>query len=125
MTQLHLALLEFESSRRKLETAETYLDVSRGISDLVQREEQSNSSGQLQVIKERLNALVAELRRDLAYAQIQNAFARIFKSMGLDPYPAEAKRPRVWLKRLRSANYSGSRGISQRLYCLLMIKTPG
>ena len=93
LTQLHLALLEFESSGRKLETAETYLDVSRGISDLVQREEQSNSSGQLQVIKERLNALVAELRRDLAYAQIQNAFARIFKSMGLDPYPAEAKTP--------------------------------
>ena len=93
LTQLHLALLEFESSERKLATAKNYLDVSRGISDLVQRQEQSDSQGQLQVIKERLNALVAELRRDLAYAQIQNAFARIFKSIGLDPYPRGPETP--------------------------------
>ena len=31
-----------------------------------------------------------ELRRDLAYAQIQNAFARVFQSIGLDPYPVSA-----------------------------------
>lgn len=91
LTQVHLALLEFESADRKLGTAKNYLDVSRGISVLVQRQEQSDSSGQLQVIKEQLNALVAELRRDLAYAQIQNAYARIFKSMGLNPYPTEAQ----------------------------------
>lgn len=93
LTQVHLAVMEFRSSERKLETARNYLSVSRGISDLVARQEESDNSGELQVIKERLNALVAELRRDLAYAQIQNAFARIFKSMGLNPYPSEAETP--------------------------------
>ena len=87
LTQVHLAALEFKASESKLETAKNYLDVSRGISDLVTRQASSGSVGELQAIKERLNALVAELRRDLAYAQIQNAFARIFSSIGLDPYP--------------------------------------
>jgi hypothetical protein len=93
LTQVHLSVLQFEHSRRKLETARNYLDVSRGIADLVERQEASDSGGRLQVIKERLNSLVAELRRDLAYAQVQNNFARIFKSMGLDPYPRRASTP--------------------------------
>ena len=93
LTQVHLAVLEFRHSQRKLETAKNYLDVSRGISELVERQQETESRGRLQVIKEQLNALVAELRRDLAYAQIQNAFARIFKSMGLNPYPGAAESP--------------------------------
>ncbi|MEF8833277.1 MAG: TolC family protein [Halofilum sp. (in: g-proteobacteria)] len=93
LTQVHLSVLQFEHSRRKLETARNYLDVSRGIADLVERQKESDSGGRLQVIKERLNSLVAELRRDLAYAQVQNNFARIFKSMGLDPYPRQASTP--------------------------------
>ncbi|GAB3673569.1 hypothetical protein GCM10028792_09340 [Salinisphaera aquimarina] len=87
LTQVHLAALDFQASERKLETAKEYLDVSRSISDLVVRQASTGSVGELQVIKERLNALVAELRRDLAYAQIQTSFARVFKTMGLDPYP--------------------------------------
>lgn len=93
LTQVHLATLEFQHSKRKMRTAREYLDVSRGISELVRRQQESESGGRLQVIKERLNALVAELRRDLAYAQIQNTHARIFKSMGLDPYPHHADTP--------------------------------
>ncbi|MDZ7788662.1 MAG: TolC family protein [Halofilum sp. (in: g-proteobacteria)] len=93
LTQVHLATLDFEHSKRKMRTASEYLDVSRGISELVRRQQESDSGGRLQVIKERLNALVAELRRDLAYAQIQNTHARIFKSMGLDPYPHHADTP--------------------------------
>lgn len=93
LTQVHLATLEFEHAERKIDTASEYLDVSRGISDIVEREQAAASGGELQVIKEQLNALVAELRRDLAYAQIQNAFARIFKTMGLDPYPTDAETP--------------------------------
>lgn len=93
LTQVHLATLEFQHSKRKMRTAREYLDVSRGISELVERQQESDSGGRLQVIKERLNALVAELRRDLAYAQIQNTHARIFKSMGLDPYPHHADTP--------------------------------
>lgn len=90
LTQVHLAALQFRANEQDLTTAENYLDVSRNISTLVTNQASSGSIGQLTAIKERLNSLVAELRRDLAYAQIQNAFARVFQSIGLDPYPVSA-----------------------------------
>ena len=93
LTQVHLSVLQFEEARRKLGTAREYLDVSRSISDLVADQSDTDGAGRLQVIKEELNALVAELRRDLAYAEVQNNFARIFKSIGLDPYPQRAQSP--------------------------------
>lgn len=117
LTQVHLAALDFRASERKLDTAKDYLDVSRSIAGLVGRQEASGSVGQLQVIKERLNSLVAELRRDLAYAQVQNAFARIFKSIGLDPYPREAGTPEALalaLENRRAAWESGQIGVVAR-----------
>ncbi|MBH02622.1 MAG: transporter [Xanthomonadales bacterium] len=90
LTQVHLAALEYRSAREQLATSTNYLRVSRSISDLVYNQSQAGSTGQLTAIKEQLNALVAELRRDLAYASLQNAFARIYQSIGLDPYPKDA-----------------------------------
>jgi hypothetical protein len=36
-----------------------------------------------------MNTLVAEAKRDIAFASAQNAFANVFASMGLDPYAAD------------------------------------
>ncbi len=36
-----------------------------------------------------MNALVAEARRDIAYASLQNSFANIYASIGTDPLPVE------------------------------------
>ncbi len=44
-------------------------------------------TGELELIRENLNTLLAELRRDVAYADLQNSFGRIFVSMGLDLVP--------------------------------------
>ncbi|MES1927175.1 outer membrane efflux protein [Salinisphaera sp. T31B1] len=87
LTQVHLAALQYQASQDTLDTAEQYLGVSRNISELVDRQSSAGGVGQLTVIKEQLNALVAELRRDLAYARIQNATARVYQSIGLDLYP--------------------------------------
>ena len=87
LTQVHLAQLKYMAASRDLGTAQNYLQVSRNISDLVTQQSRSGSIGELTAIKEQLNSLIAELRRDLAYAQIQNAYARVYQSIGLDPYP--------------------------------------
>lgn len=87
LTQVHLAQLKYVAADRDLGTAQNYLQVSRNISDLVTQQSRSGSIGELTAIKEQLNSLIAELRRDLAYAQIQNAYARVYQSIGLDPYP--------------------------------------
>lgn len=88
LTQVHLATLQFQNATERLDTAKHYLSVSRNISDLVTNQANAGSVGQLTAIKEQLNSLVAELRRDLSYAEIQNAYARIYQSIGLNPYPA-------------------------------------
>ena len=36
-----------------------------------------------------LNTLVAEVKRDIAFANMQNAFANVFASVGLDPFDNE------------------------------------
>lgn len=110
LTQVHLAALEFEHARGKLNTAREYLEVSRGITELVESEEATASGGRLQVIKERLNSLVAELRRDLAYAQSQNSLARIFKTIGLDPYPSDARTPQALATGLEMRQRAWERG---------------
>jgi hypothetical protein len=45
--------------------------------------------GELDLIQGELNALQADLRRDLAYAQLRNTYGQLFASAGLDPLPAE------------------------------------
>lgn len=87
LTQVHIAELQYQLASRDMGTAKNYLDVSRNISGLVTRQSKNGSVGELTAIKEQLNSLIAELRRDLAYAQMQNAYARIYQSIGLDPYP--------------------------------------
>ena len=34
-----------------------------------------------------MNALVAEAKRDIAYADLQNAYANVYASIGIDPFP--------------------------------------
>ncbi|MEQ1712984.1 MAG: hypothetical protein ABL908_16495, partial [Hyphomicrobium sp.] len=44
------------------------------------------------LIREEMNTLVAEAKHDIAYATLQNAYANLFSSMGLDPYAWEIDR---------------------------------
>jgi hypothetical protein len=41
------------------------------------------------LIREELNTLVAEAKRDIAFSGMQTAFANIFASTGLDPYASD------------------------------------
>ena len=41
--------------------------------------------GELEVIQGELNALSASLHRDLAYADLRNAYSQLFATVGLDP----------------------------------------
>ncbi|AHG43665.1 hypothetical protein N018_20165 [Pseudomonas syringae CC1557] len=47
------------------------------------------------MIQGELNTLQADLRRDLAYADLRNAYGQIFASAGLDPLPSELPSTKV------------------------------
>lgn len=48
---------------------------------------QANSIGELQLIQGELNALNADLRQNLAYAELRNTYGQIISSVGLDLLP--------------------------------------
>ena len=87
ISQVHIADIQFKESNDTYALATQYYDVAQRIKAQVDSSRTAQSIGDLTVIREDLNALLAELRRDVAYADLQNNFGRVLVSMGLDPLP--------------------------------------
>lgn len=89
MTQVHVARIRFLHYRKELGTAREYLNVQNRLVRQIRAEAAVERVGEQTVIREEMNTLVAEVRRDIAYSNLQNAYANIFSSMGLDGYWSE------------------------------------
>jgi outer membrane protein TolC len=87
ISQVHIADIQFKEAGDGYQLATQYLDVAQRIKAQIDSNRQAQSIGDLTVIRENLNALLAELRRDVAYAELQNNFGKVLVSMGLDPLP--------------------------------------
>lgn len=85
-TQVHVSRIRFLQSTKEVETASEYLDVQRRLAQLMRAESSANRISEQTMIREEMNTLVAEARRDVAHAGLQSAFASVYASMGLDPY---------------------------------------
>jgi outer membrane protein TolC len=85
MTQVHVARARYHHSQRELKTAADYLNVQNDILAQARAERAVDSAGEQALIREEMNALLAEVRFDLAHAQLQNAFASVYSAIGLDP----------------------------------------
>lgn len=87
LSQVRVSMVQF----REL-SAEYALNVDQaGIEQRI-REQYVNSGtagqqGEMEVIQAEVSALVSDLRRDLVYADLQNAYARVMVSAGVDPLP--------------------------------------
>ncbi len=89
MTQVHVARARFRYSRYILNAAREYYNVQRRILRRVRAQKRSNAASEQTLIREEMNALVAAVRYDVAYADMQNAYANIYASMGVDPYATD------------------------------------
>lgn len=89
MTQVHVSRVRFKQFQKEMRTANEYLDVQRRLVGLLRQEAEASRVSEQTLIREEMNTLVAETKRDLAYASLQNAFANLHASMGLDPLPPE------------------------------------
>lgn len=95
VSQVHLSDIRFQQAIKEYELSAEYLDVVNRITDQTRANEQAQRSGELKVIREELNLVVAELRRDLSHAEMQNSFGRLFASMGIAPLPGEVRNASV------------------------------
>jgi|CXWK01.1.fsa_nt_gi outer membrane protein TolC len=92
MTQVHVSRIRFLHARKELKIAAEYRDVQRRLLDQMRAEASAERISKQTLIREEMNTLVAEAKYDIAYAQLQNAYANLFSSMGLDPYAWEIDR---------------------------------
>jgi len=87
MTQVHVSRVRYYHLIRELRTAGEYRSVQRRLVNQIRVEAAADRVSEQTLIREELNTLVAEAKYDIAYADVQNGYANILASMGLDPHP--------------------------------------
>jgi len=108
LTQLHVSRAQFAHARRELTTASSYQSTQAQLVDQVRAGVITGSVSEQGLIREEMNTLVAEARRDVTYADLENAYAAVIASLGLDPLPATIKldQPVAGLSRQLEKNWS-------------------
>lgn len=89
MTQVHVSNIRYMNASKELVTAREYFDVQSRLVKQMRSEATAERISEQTLIREELNTLVAEVKRDIAFASAQNAFATIYTSVGLDPHASD------------------------------------
>jgi outer membrane protein TolC len=95
LAQLYVANANYREALRQFKTSQQLSDIDEQIVGQLRSRYQAASLGELDLIQGELNTLQADLRRDLAYADLRNAYGQIFASAGLDPLPDEVQSTQV------------------------------
>lgn len=83
-TQVHVSNKRFHSLQHETDVARRLHQVSARIYQQAQNEFESGIGNERDLVRENLNAIVASLRYDATYAQMQGAFANVYAAVGLD-----------------------------------------
>ena len=89
LSQVHLSNINYDLAIEEYDTAQRYLDVAQRISKQVQNAQKVSRFGELEVIREEASLLVAELRKDLAFSEMQHSIGQIYASIGKDILPTD------------------------------------
>jgi outer membrane protein TolC len=85
-TQVHSARARYYQSNAILKDAADYYSVQKRILNQVRQQAASDAESEQSLIREEMNTLLASVKYDVADADLQNAFANVYASIGLDPY---------------------------------------
>ena len=88
VSQVHIANLNFSQSRQEYAVAEDYLSVSKRLTKQTRDAQKVAKFGELEVIRQEASLLLAQMRRDIAFAELQNSYGTIYASVGLDVVPS-------------------------------------
>lgn len=88
ISQTNIAKMAFESSVYTFNLSQRLANVESRIHQQRQAELQAYRGGSMEVIRADMGALLANLRRDMAYADMQSAYGRMFATVGAEPLPS-------------------------------------
>lgn len=87
MSQVHVSVAGYNQAISEFKTASEMHEVEYEIFGKTQSNVQSGNGGARTVISAELQALLAELRQDMAYAEVRNAVGLLYVTIGADPLP--------------------------------------
>ncbi len=94
MTQVYVSRIRFAHAIKEHRIARKFRDVQNDLLTQIRTEANAGRVARQTLVREELNAVVAEAKLDIAYAAVQSAYANIETSLGLDPFggfaPGEA-----------------------------------
>lgn len=85
MTQVHVSRARLYHARRDFETAQRFYDVQQKILKHIRNSLDGGKISEQTAIREEMNTLVAMVKRDMAFAEVQSAAAGLLASMGFVP----------------------------------------
>jgi outer membrane protein TolC len=89
LAQLYVANANFNEAQRQFQTSQQLAGIDSQIVEQLRNRYKAQGIGELELIQSELNALQANLRRDLSYAELRNSYGQLFASAGLDPLPEQ------------------------------------
>ncbi|MCW2242494.1 TolC family protein [Azospirillum canadense] len=87
LTQVHVAQQQFLRAHTTYEQTQLLESIERRINEQVQQQATASAESGLERIRAKASAINAELARDRAYADLQNAISTVYVALGLDPMP--------------------------------------
>ncbi|MBR7522571.1 MULTISPECIES: TolC family protein [Pseudomonas] len=87
LAQLYVANANYQESVRQFRTSEELATLDGEIAGQLRNRFQTQNIGELELIQGELNNLQTQLKRDLAYAELRNAYAQLYVSSGTDLLP--------------------------------------
>lgn len=88
LAQVQVSAQQYAIARKGYSLASSMADIDQRIANLSQDAQSAETASELDLIREKANAVLAELRRNRAFADLQNADASVYVTLGLDPVPA-------------------------------------
>lgn len=86
ITQVHVSASKHEIAKRRLATMSKYKEVNNNILDQITTGYEARRVSYQNFVREKMNSIVAEARYDIARAEMQNSYANIYSSIGVDTY---------------------------------------
>ncbi len=89
MTQVGISRARYESLMKEYRTVDRGVMVQNDILHQVTALSKARSVSRQTLVREQMNAIISEAKRDAAHAELQEAAANIYTTMGYDPYSTE------------------------------------
>ncbi|MEE9348014.1 MAG: TolC family protein [Robiginitomaculum sp.] len=89
MTQVNVARARYSFLQGEYDTASEGTMVQSDIMAQVNAQRQTSAISKQTLVREQMNTIISEARRDSIHAEMQEAAAKIYTAMGYDPYAAD------------------------------------